>query len=180
MPAIVTHDFHKDEAVRSVTGSENLGFLLARSGAALAPKFWAHYADGVVEEINPASGFPRPEPDPAVRSKRVSLPPTMQTQNGLFIKHGSKFSGLIRRAVQCQYSRGLETKFSHLWTKTHGIIEYPSPRHVGATKGEEATLLATRRQWIIEISASGVFAAPLEIGTDCRRCASNQIGRAHV
>jgi hypothetical protein len=173
MPAVVTHDFHRDEAVRSVTGSENLGFLLARSGAALAPKWWAHYADGVVEEINPADGHPRPDPDPAVRSKRVAIPPSIQTQDGLVIKHGSKFSGLIRRAVQCQYSRGLETKFSHLWSKTHGIIEYPQDREVGSTKGEEAVLLATRRQWVIEISAQGVFAAPLAIGADCRRCATD-------
>ena len=172
MTATIEHDFLHDAIVQIVNGEEIPGFLLTRS----ATQFFAYYPDGVVEEINPPQGFPRPDPDPADRTQRVSLPTSFLGTNPLLYKHASRYSGLMRRVVQCEFSRGVESRFDWRWTKTHGILEYPKPRQIGDTKGEEAANVARRRQWIIEISNAGVFAAPMAPGHECLTCATD-IGR---
>jgi len=173
MPSAETHEYWWDTPVREIEGKENLGFLLAASGPVMAPVFWAHYADGLIEAIDPASGFPRPEPDPADRTKRVVIPVSLRTRPNIFQKQASRYSGQMRRVVQCLNSRGLESPFSYGWPKTHGIIEYPYPRQQGSTAGDEATKFAQRRFWIIEISTAGVFAAPITFGLKCMTCATN-------
>ncbi len=169
----VQYDFHHDEAVLAPGARENQGFLLTRTGSIGSPTFYAHYVDGLVETINPPGGFPRPDPDPAVRTKKVVLPTSLRAGVPEDYKHGSRYSGQIRRAVQCAYSRGLETKFAYGWTKTHGLLEYPRPRQVGATAALEQIAAALRHFWLIEVSSAGVFAAPLKVGLTCIKCATN-------
>jgi hypothetical protein len=125
--------------ITSLGCQDRRGFLLTRT---LADEYFALYNDGVVEEIDPITGTPRPEPDPAVRTKDYVVPsqlrgdPTTNTNAG-------KFSGLMRLAVGCYHVRGLEAPFSYSHAKTHGILK------LGI------------KHWFIEISASGVFAAPV-------------------
>jgi hypothetical protein len=170
--AAETHDYLWDTPVREIEGKEIPGFLLAASGPVMAPVFWAHYVDGVIEAIDPPAGFPRPDPDPAVRSKRVAIPTSLRTRPNVLQKQGSRYSGQMRRIVQCLNSRGLESRFKYTWPKTHGILEYPYPRQVGSTAGDEAVNFAKRRFWIIEISSAGVYAAPIGMGLQCMTCAT--------
>jgi len=167
--AAETHDYLWDNPVREIEGKEIQGFLLARQGS----NFYAHYVDAVIEAINPPEGFPRPDPDPADRTKRVVVPVSFRGTNPLLHKHGSRYTGQMRRVVQCQYSRGIESRFKYGWPTTHGILEYPYPRQIGSTAGEESIEFSKRRFWIVEISSAGVYAAPVTFGLKCMSCAAH-------
>lgn len=166
----IHHDFWWDQPVQSVAGKEKLGFLLARQGSS---EFWAHYVDGVVERINPTAGAPRPVPDPAVRTKRVSVPLSFREVSTIGWKEGGKYTGQMRRVVQCLHSRGQETRFGFKFARTHGILEWPKPRSIGATAGEESERYKLRRFWVIEVSSAGIYAAPLTYGLNCLRSAND-------
>lgn len=170
MSVNIEHDFLKDTPVRVVFGKEIPGFLLDRRGGTLSPRYYALYPDGTEEEIVPPEGFPRPDPDNAVRTKRVVIPQSYRDGEPLLFKQGSRYTGQMRRVVQCLNSRGLESKFSYLASKTHGVLEYPVPRMIGSTGGDEKALAAQRRYWLIEISSQGVYAAPFTFGTECVTC----------
>lgn len=142
------------------------GHLLTRQGPLMSPEFFALYTDGVVEQIDPANGTPRPVPDNADRTKFQIIPSSLQSGLSANYKTGSLFSGGIRAVVQCDHMRGEETKLSYTWGKTHGLLEYPNPRIVGVDEFEEAEARLQRRHYIIEISSLGVFAAPVTLGKD--------------
>lgn len=142
------------------------GFLLTRETTGEGTKFYAFYANGDVEEIDPPNGTPRPVPDPAVRSLNVVIPPSLQSGIPEQYNTGSKFSGAIRPVVQSEHSRGIETRFNWRWSKTHGLLEHPRPRFVGADEFEEAELRAERKHYVIEVTSLGVFAAPVVIGAN--------------
>jgi hypothetical protein len=157
--------------VRYTAGVPNPGFLLARTGPQIEPKFWAMFNDAFTEQIDPPSGAPRPDPDPAVRTKNQSLPPTLQSGDADAYTLPSRFSGQMRKVVQCEHSRGIETRFSHTWSRTHGLLEFPQPHRSGSDKAAETALRSQRKYFVIEISSAGVYAAPVEFGIDCLRCA---------
>jgi hypothetical protein len=124
-------------------------FLLKKAGAA----HLAYYSDGKTEVIG--SG---------VRSKQVKLPAEVQSGT----KTGAMFSGLMRMAVQCSHARGVNTVFSYNWAKTHGIVEYLD--QAPANEGSSAAIAAQsarNRYWVVEISADGVFAAPVSWTGKC-------------
>lgn len=152
--------------VLSRFGFANQGFFLAREGSLSAdPVDWkALYVDGTVEDINPANGSPRPDPDPAVRTVNVRIPPTMQGEPVNKQVTGSLFTGQMRRLVQCQFSQGYDNKFVYQFVTTQGLLE-AYPKVIGADAGTEAANAALRTYFIIEISANGVFAAPIRMGS---------------
>ena len=139
---------------------ENSGFLLKT----VAGQWYAYYNDGVREHIDPVDGTPRPNPDPAVRTKRVKVPSQLQHME----KRAAMFSGLMRMAVQCDHSRGVNTVFSHTWLKTHGILELldQAPDNAGSSKAISAQA-QRNRYWVIEISPDGIFAAPVSWSGKC-------------
>lgn len=122
-------------------------------------EFNAYYNDGVVQTI--PGDRTKTDPDNSYKLAR----PGGYTPGGPL--SGSVFSGQMREAVQCSISRGGKTPFLPFWTRTHGIVEYPRPRVIGGTVGEEAINRAQRRFWIVEISADGVYAAATR---NTRRC----------
>ena len=140
------------------------GFMLARTGPLSDAQWWALYPDGTVEEIKPPEGKPRPDPDEAVRTKRVSIPSSLR--GSVVPAYASQFTGQMRQVVQCEFSRGSNTKFSYTFGRTHGLLEYPA--HVsGADRASEAAARARAKYFVIEISAAGVYAAPVKFGIDC-------------
>jgi hypothetical protein len=162
----------ENRIVQSVFGRPHRGGFCTRTGGVADMKFWMHYTDGTIEQIDPPGGFPRPDPDTAVRTIGQKLPGSFQ--NGFFdeIKWGSLFSGRMREVVQCDYSRGAETKFSHDWPITHGILEFPYPHVPAGTAADEKIQRGKSRWFVIEISSIGVYAAEVKFGVtdlDCAR-----------
>ena len=135
-------------------------FLLKKNGSAYS----AYYNDGTIERINPVTRQPRPDPDTAVRTKKVKVPDELLDGS----KRGAMFSGLMRMAVQCAHARGVNTVFSYSWAKTHGIVEYldQAPANSGSSAAVAAQS-ALNRYWVVEISAAGVFAAPITWSGKC-------------
>lgn len=131
------------------------GFFLATEASPL--KYYAYYTDGVIEEINPIAGKPRPNPDPADRTKNQKVT----------LSDVSLFTGLARLMAQCMSGQGKVFPLRATFELTHGILEYPYPRTVGATVEEEKAFAAARKFWLIEISASGVYIAPISMGVTC-------------
>lgn len=131
------------------------GFLLTFFDQAdPLPDFEAHYKPaggmGAVNEfINPLDGLPRPIPDPATpkRTKGYVLPQQLRGNTATNTNAG-KFSGLMRKVVGCYHIHGREAPFGFSHTRTHGI-----------------TKLGTKH-WVTEISAAGVFMAPVK-NTGC-------------
>jgi hypothetical protein len=149
---------HGDQHYVTVIGgaecTDKRGFLLTRTG----PNYDAAYNDGVVERINPIDGQPRPEPDPADRTKGYKVPAQLRVAASSRLS-ASRFSGLMRLAVGCYHAAGKDAPFSYTFAKTHGILRLDVP------VGNPAVL--TPRYWVIEISQSGVFAAPIENTGKC-------------
>ena len=142
------------------------GFLLTRQGPIAESEFFALYTDGVVEQIDPPNGSPRPEPDPAVRSKFLVLPASLQSGVSSNYTTGSLFTGAIRAVVQSDHIRGQETKFNYTWGTSHGLLEYPRPRFVGSDEFDEEARRAERKHYVIEVSSLGVYAAPVRLGAN--------------
>ena len=143
------------------------GFLLAKSKPTIPATPFVHtafYTDTIKEDITPPTGLPRPDPDLAERTKRLKLPASVIAGPGSNVLLPSSFTGLMRQFVQYDYINGVETKFRSKFSKTHGILEFPYPRNVGATKGQEDINRKDRRYWIIEISAEGIYSAPVSVG----------------
>lgn len=161
----------ENRIVRYTSGIANRGFLLSRDGAVPNLRHWAMYVDAYNERIDPPQGAPRPTPDPADRTRSQSLPPSLISTDSAGYKLASRFTGQMRKVVQCEYSRGTETRFSHTWARSHGLLEFPFEHVSGRDAAEEAKLRSERRYFVIEVSAAGVFAAPVEFGSDCRNCA---------
>lgn len=157
--------------VRYMSEQSNPGFLLARTGSTSNAKFWAMFNDAYTEEIDPPTGAPRPDPDPAVRTKRQSLPPTLRSGNPGNYVLGSMFTGQMRTVVQCEFSRGQETKFSHTWSRTHGLLEFPRPHMSGSDLAAEKLNRQRRKYFVLEVSPAGVYAAPVTFGMSCASCA---------
>lgn len=146
-------------------------WIAASGGCADVPPFllkyegtvpFAYYTDGRRERIYTAGT--RPNPDPSVRTKNVVLPTDVTTG----LKRGSKYSGLMRMAVQCSHARGANTKFAFGWAKTHGILEHIDQAPLNDGAGASATTAAAaQRYWVVEISPDGAFAAPVEWSGRC-------------
>lgn len=137
--------------------TDRQGFLLTRTNDGTAQTYTANYVDGFSERINPITGTPRPDPDPAKRTKGQKVPSDLF--GGAFAgKTPAKFSGLIRKAVGCYHMRGLNIPFSYTWGTTHGIVE----KTVSINNGTPV-----KKHWIVEISSLGVYAAPI---SDTGKC----------
>lgn len=136
--------------------TDKQGFLLMKEGS----QYWfANYVDGHLEAIVPPEGSPRPEPDSCERTCSVKLPGDLLSTT--VTKRASFYTGQMREIVQCDHINARNTRYTYTWNKTHGILEYPRPRTVGATEEEEAANAVNRRFWIIEVSPNGVYAAPI-------------------
>lgn len=125
---------------------DRMGFFLTKNAEG---KYFARYFDAKVEEINPITGLPRPDPDPAKRTKFYVLPTNLQST--LFVNvNAAKFTGKMREVVGCEHVVvGKNTIFSHTYDKTHGLVEI------------------TKKFFIVEITRDGVWAAPLDKPTGC-------------
>lgn len=149
---------HGDQHYVTVTGGgeckDKLGFLLVRAG----PNYDAHYNDGVVERIDPIDGQPRPEPETADRTVGYKVPLQLRVAATARLTAG-RFSGLMRLVVGCYHAAGKDAPFSYTFAKTHGILKLDVPI------GNPA--VPTPRYWFIEVSASGIFAAPAENTDKC-------------
>lgn len=132
--------------------TDRQGFLLSRTGSAYS----ALYNDGLVENINPIDGSPRPVPDLAVRTKGYKVPQQLRREQ-LARLSASKFSGMMRLVVGCYHAAGKEAPFSYSHTVTHGIVKKTSVMN-GVT---------TNHFWVVEISTLGVYAAPVTYSGDC-------------
>lgn len=131
---------------------DRLGFLMSRLGA----NYTALYNDGTHEDIIPTNGSPRPVPDSAVRTKGYGVPTQLQREQPARVT-ASKFSGLMRLAVGCYHAAGKDAPFSPTFATTHGIVR-------------KTVLIAnvpTVKHWVVEISALGVYAAPIVGGDLC-------------
>lgn len=157
---------HGDQHYVTVIGGaecrDKLGFLLVRDGE----RYNAHYNDGVVENIYPIDGQPRPEPDPADRTKGYKVPTQLRV-GAASRTQASKFSGLMRLVVGCYHAAGKDAPFSYTFAKTHGILKLDVP------VGNPPVL--TTRYWVTEISPNGIFAAPIVNTGKC--CDSWSIAR---
>jgi hypothetical protein len=138
----------QDRIVHYQTGG--IHFLMSRNGDI----YWASFNNGTTEQINPIDGTPRPVPDPAVKTKRYKVPPQLR-ETAIISYSAGNFSGTMRLAAGSYYSRGLDAPFSFNWTKTHGIFR-------GSVMVDGVSVF---RYWVIEISANGVFSAPITPGT---------------
>ena len=126
--------------------------------------YWAYYNDGSREHINPVTRTPRPNPDPAVRTKQVKVPTELLTGT----KRGSMFSGQMRMVVQCEHARGANSRFAYGWTKTHGLLALIDQAPFNDGGGPSAAIeAAAQRYWVVEASASGVYVAPVEWSGRC-------------
>lgn len=141
--------------IRAAAGCRDRdGFLLTKENE----NYDARYNDGFIERINPINGTPRPDPDPATRTRGYKVPDELRVAEDAR-PSASKFTGLMRLAVGCYHSRGLDAPFSYTFAKTHGVLKIDVP--VG-NPPEPRT-----RYFVIEISASGVFAAPIDNTGNC-------------
>jgi len=157
--------------VRFVSERANPGFLLSRTGPTAETNYWGMFNDGFTEQIDPPEGSPRPEPDPATRTKYQTIPTSLRAGGASSPILASMFSGQMRNVVQCEFSRGQNTKFARHWMRTHGLLEYPQPHRSGSDVALEAIERSRRQYFIIEISPAGVYAAPVEFGMTCASCA---------
>lgn len=138
------HRYIHIEATRGCT--DRLGFLLSRRVQA----YDALYNDGKTENINPVTGSPRPDPDPAVRTKGYKVPPEL-LRMGLARSSASKYSGLMRLAVACHHAAGRDSPFRYEHAITHGIVK----------KTVRINNQDVDKHWVVEVRAEGVFAAPI-------------------
>ena len=137
--------------------TDRQGFLLTRSNNYGEQTYTANYVDGYSERINPITGTPRPDPDPADRTKNQKVAPDLFL-GAFYGKTPAKFTGLMRKVVGCYHLRGLNAPFNYTWGTTHGIVKRTTKvNNVDVTK-----------HWIVEISSLGVWAAPIsETGKCC-------------
>lgn len=162
-PTLSENGLMEDKIVLAMVGRDFEGFLLTLATAPNPDEYRAYYVDGEIELIDPITGVPRPDPDPAVRTKFLKLPAALTPAP-------STFTGQIRRIVQCYASQGRVNPYRSNYEVSHGILEYPFPRVIGATAAEERTNASLRKFWIIEISSAGVYMAPVTVGVKCLSC----------
>lgn len=137
--------FHFDRIVYAKFG-EKRGFLLSQDVE--THKYYAHYPDGVVEEIINPSGDPtfvRPTPEPSPRSRGWKVPTGFPTQVA------SQFTGLMRQVVGTYHARSIKAPFGSNVAKCQGIVK------TTVTIGS----VLVDRYWVVEIGPTGVFAAPI-------------------
>ena len=138
---------------------------------------WVEYADGLSENILPIDGLPRPDPDTATTKKTrgYRLPPQLRQRDTANMYGAgttqyvpaSVYTGQMREGAQCLHHRGSQSPFGFTHARTHGIVEYPHPRVVGATEAEERTNAAARKTWLVEISSAGVYATRIRHSKQC-------------
>ncbi len=138
-----------------ITACQNRqGFLLRRDGAHYTAPYQAYYTDGVVERLYPADGSDHPDPPATERTYGYKVPEQLVA----YANSASRYSGLMRAVVGCYHVRGENAPFSYYFPRTHGILKFV----VGAT-----TVDPYDQSYIVEVSASGVFAAPISNAGGC-------------
>lgn len=129
-----------ENRIVNYSAGKDFNFLVVKDGAT----YYALPNDGTNEHINPITGYPRPTPDPADKSKGYRIPDDVLAGGS-----SSLYSGMMRLAVGCYHSRGVRSPFGYAWAKTHGILKLGDA------------------YWIAEVSASGVYAAPITYSGRC-------------
>jgi len=160
------------------------GFLLIQDGTPRVTvegrsraSFQAYYVDGKVEPIKyvAPSGT---ETDvlapvdpvvitPPIRSSGYKIPGELQDTyvNGALQPHlsgyptASRFSGLMRGVAGNYHARGQNIPFAYWWTKTHGLVKMPPTAAAAAAATVDRP--AASQYWIVEVSATGIYAAPV-------------------
>ena len=160
-PSIYAPDDWVDEwydYIRIETCKDRQGFLLYRDYAFATAPYSAYYVDGVVERIHPWDGTPSPDPTIPVTFRTVGykVPDDLTNETFETRNTASRYSGLMRAVVGCYHSGGKDAPFSYSWAKTHGIVKF------AMSIGDPAD-----RYWIVEVSASGVYAAPIRYTGEC-------------
>lgn len=167
-PTLSENGLPEDKIVLAMVGKEFQGFLLTVDTVPDPDEHRAYYVDEAIELIDPITGTPRPEPDPAVRTKFLKLLTPVGSAAG--------FTGQMRRLAQCYQIQGRSVPYRTSYTLSHGILEYPYPRAIGATVEEENLNASLRKFWIIEISEDGgVYVAPVTVGRKCLSCMTSTI-----
>ncbi|MGH7176132.1 MAG: hypothetical protein ACREJC_02020 [Tepidisphaeraceae bacterium] len=156
---------------------DRLPFYTVHKPSEVPTGFFGFFRDGINEEIDPLNGRPRPVVDPATvkKTKFYRLPPNLrgaipnvqQYKPGINLRTASMYTGQMREAVQCVHQRGSDSPFGSAHALTHGIVEAPHPRVVGATTAEENANKALRKFWVVEISPSGVYATRVKNTKHC-------------
>lgn len=149
-----------------ITCDDKRGFLLLAENS---QKMHASYCDGFIEQIDPLDGVPRPDPDPAQRTKFQRIPTLVRPPVQY---HAGQFSGQMKAVVQCLILRGKDAPMmSPTWSLTHGIVETPFPRPANKRRGET---------WLVEIGGNGVFAMPFQYTGRCCDLDDQLNGQAEV
>lgn len=169
--------------IETTTGTPQ-GFLLMKDGlprftvdGKSRSTFRAYYVDGKVEPIKyqapsgtetdvlaPLAPVVIPPP---VRSRGYKLPSELQDTyvDGALQPHlagyptASRFSGLMREVAGNYHIRGQNIPFAYWWTKTHGLVKMPPT--AAATAAATIAKPAANQYWIVEVTASGIYAAPV-------------------
>jgi hypothetical protein len=160
IPAARQNGVPENRIVRS-DWCKALDYLLVRIGLAGPPASDEYHAlftgPSSDEVINPVTGYPRPEPDAAVKTKGHRIAPNLLLPYPLR-KPASRFSGKMREVVGCYHARGLNAPFDHGAQVTHGIYTGLVPKEGGGTEAA---------YWLIEVAGGlGVFAARLTVIKD--------------
>jgi len=142
--------------IKIETCKNRQGFLLIHDNAFSEAPYVASYVDGVNERIHPVGADGTLEPQATSRTKGYVVPKELKTQTAVMRNAPSRYSGLMRQVVGCYHSGGKDAPFSYTWSRTHGVIKFT-----------DTTAEPVDRYWIVEVSAVGVYAAPVRYTGEC-------------